>query len=294
MRDYVIVTDSACDLPADILNENNIDVIGMELLVGKDSYTHYPDYREISIEKFYEELRANKMPKTTQIATGKYVEFFTTFAKQKKDILYICLSSGLSATFQSANLAKTIVLEDYPKCRIYILDTKTASLGEGYLVLLANINKNKMMNIEENYTDIEKVKYNIQATFTVSDLMYLFSGGRLSKTSALVGTALKIKPLLKINDEGKLVSFAKVRTRRLSVKKLVKYLDENIIVIPNQNIFIVHSNCQAEANDLYEVIKEKYPNIKITISFLGPVIASHTGEGLIGLIYAGKSRLINE
>jgi DegV family protein with EDD domain len=290
MRDYVIVTDAACDLPVEVLNENSIDVIGMELLIGSDSYTHYPDYRELSIENFYQELRANKMPKTTQIATGKYIEFFSKFAKEKKNILYICLSSGLSATFQSANLAKTMVLEEYPKCRIYILDTKTASLGEGYLAILAAINKNKMMNIEENYNDIEKLKYNILANFTVSDLMYLFNGGRLSKTSALLGTALKIKPLLQINSDGKLVSFAKVRTRRMSIKKLVEILDETIINIPNQNIFILHSNCFEESRKLHDIVKEKYPSIKITISYLGPVIASHTGEGLIGLIYAGKSR----
>jgi DegV family protein with EDD domain len=290
MRDYVIVTDAACDLPVEVLNENNIDVIGMELLIGSDSYTHYPDYRELSIENFYQELRANKMPKTTQIATGKYIEFFSKFAKEKKNILYICLSSGLSATFQSANLAKTMVLEDYPKCKIFILDTKTASLGEGYLAILAAINKNKMMSIEDNYNDIEKLKYNILANFTVSDLMYLFNGGRLSKTSALLGTALKIKPLLQINSDGKLVSFAKVRTRKMSIKKLVEILDETLINIPNQNIFILHSNCFEESRQLYDVVKEKYPNIKVTISYLGPVIASHTGEGLIGLIYAGKSK----
>ena len=290
MRDYVILTDAACDLPVETLEKYNIDVVGMELLVGTDSYTHYPDYREITMEKFYEELRANKMPKTTQIATGVYVEFFSKYIKEKKDVLYICLSSGLSATYQSANLAKNIVLEDYPKARIFIVDSLSATIGEGYLAVLACINKNKMMTIEENFEDISEIKYNLNANFTVSDLMYLFNGGRLSRSSAMLGTALKIKPLLKIDENGKLVSFAKVRTRKSSLRKLIELLDEQLINYPNQNIFVVHSNCPEDAEYVYSEVSAKYPNIRTDITDIGPVIASHTGEGLIGIIFIGKNK----
>jgi len=289
MKDYVILTDAASDINLDLIERYNIEVIPMDVLVDNKLFVHYHDYRDLSQEQFYSYLHDDCDIKTSQISPDRYIDYFKKHIKNKKNIIYISLSTGLSSTYQSAILAKSIVLEKYPKARIEIVDSKAATIAQGAIAIFASVNRQRRMTIDENISDLDSVIKRLYAYFTVDDLMHLFKGGRLSKTSALVGQALKVKPILNINDNGQLRSFSKSRGRKNAIKKLLELVDNRIENTRNQIIFIVHANCNDEALKVYEKLRQNYPSLMIEICELGPVIASHTGNGLLGIVFSGKN-----
>ena len=289
MRDYIIITDVASDLPKNLAEKYEIEVIGMNLMLDKKEYYHTINYDNLSNEEFYTKVSEGAKASTSQISPGEYVEFFSKFLAKKYNILYICLSSGLSATYQSANIAKSILMEKYKKAEIMIVDSLQASIGEGYLAILASINKMRNLSLLENVAFLDKIKYNIRSLFTVDDLMYLSRGGRLSKSAALVGSAIKIKPLLKIDHTGKLVSFAKIRTRKKAISKLIALVENNLGKFNTQFIYIIQSRCDQEAMLLKEELVKKFNYITITVCELGPVVGTHTGPGLLGVVFLGKN-----
>jgi DegV family protein with EDD domain len=291
MRDYVIITDSTADLPLEIIEKLNIDVIPMAFDMGDKNYTHYPDEREIKIHDFYDRLKNGENSVTTQINYFTYKESFDTFLKDGKDILYIAFSSGLSGTYNSSQLVIKELKEEYPERKIISVDSLSASIGEGLLVYNAVMKKEEGMTMEELVKWIEEHRNNMCHWFTVEDLHHLKRGGRISSVEAIIGTTLKIKPVLSVDDEGKLVNVTKVRGDKKSLEKLLDKMIEDGTNLKDQTIIIGHGDSLERAEYLANLIREKKLVNDIIINTIGPIIGTHTGQGMIGLTFMGNKNL---
>ena len=290
MRDYIIVTDATSDIPNEMANELNVKVVPMSFSLGEKNYNHYPDYRELDIKTFYDKQRAGQTSLTTQINVAVYLDFFEEIIKSDKDLLYISFSSALSSTYQSSVLAAKELNEKYPDFKIITIDSKAATLGETLLVKLAAQKKSEGMNIEDLSKWVADNHLKVCHYFTVDDLNHLKRGGRMTAMTAFIGTALDIKPILHVNDEGKLIPLDKVRGRKKALKVLFNYLAELSENLEEQTIFIGHGDCIEDARYLESLIKEAYKVKEVIIHPIGPIIGSHTGPGAITLFFLGKHR----
>ena len=290
MRDYIIVTDATSDIPNEMANELNVKVVPMSFSLGEKNYNHYPDYRELDIKTFYDKQRAGQTSLTTQINVAVYLDFFEEIIKSDKDVLYISFSSALSSTYQSSVLATKELNEKYPDFKIITIDSKAATLGETLLVKLAAQKKSEGMNIEDLSKWVAENHLKVCHYFTVDDLNHLKRGGRMTAMTAFIGTALDIKPILHVNDEGKLIPLDKVRGRKKALKVLFNYLAELSENLEEQTIFIGHGDCIEDARYLESLIKEVYKVKEVIIHPIGPIIGSHTGPGAITLFFLGKHR----
>jgi len=290
MRDYIIVTDATSDIPNEMANELNVKVVPMSFSLGEKNYNHYPDYRELDIKTFYDKQRAGQTSLTTQINVAVYLDFFEEIIKSDKDVLYISFSSALSSTYQSSVLAAKELNEKYPDFKIITIDSKAATLGETLLVKLAAQKKSEGMNIEDLSKWVDDNHLKVCHYFTVDDLNHLKRGGRMTAMTAFIGTALDIKPILHVNDEGKLIPLDKVRGRKKALKVLFNYLAELSENLEEQTIFIGHGDCIEDARYLESLIKEAYKVKEVIIHPIGPIIGSHTGPGAITLFFLGKHR----
>ena len=290
MRDYIIVTDATSDIPNEMANELNVKVVPMSFSLGEKNYNHYPDYRELDIKTFYDKQRAGQTSLTTQINVAVYLDFFEEIIKSDKDVLYISFSSALSSTYQSSVLAAKELNEKYPDFKIITIDSKAATLGETLLVKLAAQKKSEGMNIEDLSKWVADNHLKVCHYFTVDDLNHLKRGGRMTAMTAFIGTALDIKPILHVNDEGKLIPLDKVRGRKKALKVLFNYLAELSENLEEQTVFIGHGDCIEDARNLESLIKEAYKVKEVIIHPIGPIIGSHTGPGAITLLFLGKHR----
>jgi len=290
MRDYIIVTDATSDIPNEMANELNVKVVPMSFSLGEKNYNHYPDYRELDIKTFYDKQRAGQTSLTTQINVAVYLDFFEEIIKSDKDVLYISFSSALSSTYQSSVLATKELNEKYPDFKIITIDSKAATLGETLLVKLAAQKKSEGMNIEDLSKWVADNHLKVCHYFTVDDLNHLKRGGRMTAMTAFIGTALDIKPILHVNDEGKLIPLDKVRGRKKALKVLFNYLAELSENLEEQTVFIGHGDCIEDARYLESLIKEAYKVKEVIIHPIGPIIGSHTGPGAITLFFLGKHR----
>ncbi|MDK2804516.1 MAG: hypothetical protein PWR23_1520 [Peptostreptococcaceae bacterium] len=290
MRDYIIVTDATSDIPNEMANELNVKVVPMSFSLGEKNYNHYPDYRELDIKTFYDKQRAGQTSLTTQINVAVYLDFFEEIIKTDKDVLYISFSSALSSTYQSSVLAAKELNEKYPDFKIITIDSKAATLGETLLVKLAAQKKSEGMNIEDLSKWVADNHLKVCHYFTVDDLNHLKRGGRMTSMTAFIGTALDIKPILHVNDEGKLIPLDKVRGRKKALKVLFNYLAELSENLEEQTVFIGHGDCIEDARYLESLIKEAYKVKEVIIHPIGPIIGSHTGPGAITLFFLGKHR----
>lgn len=290
MRDYIIVTDATSDIPNEMANELNVKVVPMSFSLGEKNYNHYPDYRELDIKTFYDKQRAGQTSLTTQINVTVYLDFFEEIIKSDKDVLYISFSSALSSTYQSSVLAAKELNEKYPDFKIITIDSKAATLGETLLVKVAAQKKSEGMNIEDLSKWVAENHLKVCHYFTVDDLNHLKRGGRMTAMTAFIGTALDIKPILHVNDEGKLIPLDKVRGRKKALKVLFNYLAELSENLEEQTIFIGHGDCIEDARYLESLIKEAYKVKEVIIHPIGPIIGSHTGPGAITLFFLGKHR----
>ena len=287
MRDYIIVTDATSDIPNEMANELNVKVVPMSFSLGEKNYNHYPDYRELDIKTFYDKQRAGQTSLTTQINVAVYLDFFEEIIKSDKDVLYISFSSALSSTYQSSVLAAKELNEKYPDFKIITIDSKAATLGETLLVKLAAQKKSDGMNIEDLSKWVAENHLKVCHYFTVDDLNHLKRGGRMTAMTAFIGTALDIKPILHVNDEGKLIPLDKVRGRKKALKVLFNYLAELSENLEEQTVFIGHGDCIEDARYLESLIKEAYKVKEVIIHPIGPIIGSHTGPGAITLFFLG-------
>ncbi len=288
MNDYIIFTDSACDIAPNTLKEWGVEFCSLSLVfAGSDK--EYSDH-ELESKVFYDRMRNGEQPKTSAANMGKFMTYFEEFAKQGKDVLYLAFSSGLSATCNFAREAANEVMSEYPNVKITVVDSLCASAGYGLLLYMICQNKLAGMSMDDNAAFAENNKYKVNHWFTVDDLKYLKAGGRISATTALVGSMLNIKPVLNMNNEGKLVSVSKVRGRKAAIKALADEFGKAAIDKKDGTIFISHGDCIDDANLLADMINGDYgANVDI-ITNIGPVIGSHSGPGTLALFFLANER----
>ena len=290
MNDYIIVTDTTCDLNDSQAKDYNIEVMPLEFTIDSKSYMHYTDARQMPITDFYNKLRKGKSATTSQINVATFSDYFENLIKQGKDILYIGFSSGLSGTFNNSVIAAKELLQKYPNSKIEVVDSKAASLGIGLLVYHSVIKKREGLSIEENRDFIIKIRDNLCHWFTVDDLNHLKRGGRISATKAILGTVMGIKPILHIDNDGHLMPVEKIRGRKQSLEKLFSHMQETAIDPKNQKIFISHSDSEEDAKFLANLIRKNLKVKDIEIGYIGPIIGSHTGPGTVALFFLGTKK----
>ncbi len=290
MNDFIMMTDSCSDLTAHQVKQMEIEVIPLSVEIDGNVFRHYPDERELSITTFYQNLRQKKIAKTSLVNVGSFLSFFELLLKEGKDILYIGLSSALSGTVQSSRVAAEELKEKYPNQKIIIIDSLSASMGLGLLIWYAYNLKNEGKSIDEIKDWVEEHKLNLCHLFTVDDLGTLKRGGRLSDSQAFLGAMLRIKPILYVNDEGKLVPLKKTRGREFSLEAMVNLMKERITDLQDQTIFISHGDCLNEAMKVGQMIKDKYHAESIIYNTIGPIIGAHSGPGTIAVFFLGSHR----
>lgn len=289
MGDYVIVSDATIDLPAEIVNKHGIHVIPMGMNIDEDIYSFDPEEREITVEEFYEKIKNGAVAHTTQITPSTFMDYIGNLLKQGLDVLYIAFSSGLSGTYNTAQLVFNELSEEFPDRKLYCVDSLCASIGEGLLVYHAALQKQKGLNIEQLRDWVEKNKRAAKHWFTVKDLFYLKRGGRITSIEAVVGTALKIRPVLSTDDQGKLVVVSKLRGSKAELEYLVNKMVEDGVDLVSQTIIIAHGDDLEQAKELEKLVRSKNLVKDIILSQIGPVIGSHTGPGMLAMVFMGNT-----
>lgn len=288
MRNYVIFADSACDISRDLLNDWGVKYCSLSLTFSDDP-KEYSDY-EIPSHEFYEKMRNGALPKTSAANTAKFCDAFEGIVKDGFDIMYLAFSSGLSATVDFAHRAADEIMSNYPESRILVVDSLCASAGYGLLVKLLVDKKNEGLTIDELAEYAENTKLHVTHWFTVDDLKYLKAGGRISATTALLGGMLNIKPVLKVDENGKLISVSKARGRKAALKAIAEKYAETAIDKKNGTVFISHGDCLEDANALADMIRENSGATVNLITNIGPVIGSHSGPGTLALFFLVEER----
>ena len=287
MSEFIIITDSSADLPKSVACDMGVTVIPLEVNIDGIG-CKYND--EIDIKEFYGWLRDKKGAKTSAINLDRFTEVFEGFVKDGKDVIYIGFSSGLSATFMAAKNAAEELSEKYPDRKIIAVDSLCASLGQGLLVKYAVDKKNAGASIEEVAQFVEENRLNLCHWFTVEDLFFLKRGGRVSAATAVMGTVLQIKPVMHVDDAGKLINVEKARGRAASINSLFAKMKETAIDPEKQTIYISHGDCYDDAKKLADMITAEFGITDILISEVGPVIGAHSGPGTLALFFLGSKR----
>ena len=290
MKDYVIITDSASDISAEQEKEWGTPIICMSYLLDGKLYVNNPDHSELPIDEFYQTLKSGAKASTSAINIGDFTDAFTPYLKEGKDILYICFSSGLSATYQNSLNAINELREEFPDRKIESVDSLCASFGQGLLVYLCAEQKKAGKSFDEVKTYAEEMRHKICLEFTVDDLGQLKRGGRISSAAAFFGSMLQIKPMLYVNGAGKLAAYDKVRSRRLALAKLVDMVVGEISDDTSLPIFISHGNCDDDVLLVKEMFKEKLPDHKFVVNYIGPVIGAHSGYKTLAVFCVGENR----
>ena len=293
MREYTLSCCSTADMPEEYFNTRNIPYIPFHFeLDGKE----YPDDlgKSISFEEFYKKISQGSMPTTSQVNVGEYLEFFENILKEGKDILHLSFSSGLSGEYNSAIIARDELLEKYPEARIEVVDSLAASSGYGLLLDMGADMKDTGSSIDEVRDFFEENKLNIHHWFFSTDLSHLKRGGRISATSATLGTILNICPLLNMSNEGKLTPRKKIRGKKQVIKEIVNMMEEHgeDRLGYSGKCFISHSACYEDARHVADLIEERFPKLngKVMINSIGTVVGSHTGPGTVALFFLGDKR----
>ncbi len=286
-RDFVFLTDSTTDLPFEFYKDNDIKLVELTYQLGGKEYA---DITGMSHKEFYKRIREGQVAKTSQITPDTFESIFEEIVKEDKGLLYVAFSSGLSGTYNSARIASENILEKYPNAKIRIVDSLCASLGEGLLVYKAVELADQGKSLDEVADWVEENKLHLCHMFTVDDLMFLHRGGRVSKTSAIAGSILGIKPGLHVDNEGHLIPLAKVRGRKQSLNLLVENMEKRIGKWENNVFAICHGDCIEDAEYVANIVKEKFGIEKCIINYTGTVIGSHSGPGTIALFFMGDYR----
>lgn len=290
MNQYVITTDTTTDLPESFYQEHRLPVMSLSYMLEGETYTR--GEKELPAEEFYAKMRNGSMPTTSQVNPEYAKALLEPILKEGNDILHIAFSGGLSGSCNSARIAAEELMEEYPERKILVVDSLCASLGEGLLVYYALKRQEEGMSLEENHRWCEEHKLHIIHSFTVDDLFHLYRGGRVSKTTAVFGTMLNIKPVLHVDDEGHLIPLSKVRGRKKSLLALVDSMEElqGSYAGKNEVIFISHGDCIEDAEYVKELVEKKYGISSFLINHVGPVIGSHSGPGTLALFFMGDHR----
>lgn len=291
MRDFEIFTDSCSDLPIEYIKEKNIKFA--RLTCTYNDKTYFDDFgQNLSYKEFFDDLRKGVTPITSQPSVDEFYTNFKSIVNSGKDILYICVSTGLSGSENSATIAKNMMLEDYPNVKIYIVNVLTASLGQGIMVMKAVEMKEEGKSLEDIVSYVEEHKQRLNTFMTVDDLNHLKRGGRLSTAAAMIGTVFNIKPILSIDQDGRVISIDKTRGRKGSLKKLADLLLERIEEAEKQIIGISHGDCIEEVLKLKDAILSKINVKDVIINYTGPAVGTHGGPNSVSIFFMGKERKI--
>ncbi|MDA3931138.1 MAG: DegV family protein [Tenericutes bacterium] len=289
---YQIISDSCVDLPAQIVKDLEVKILPLKVTVKGKEYKNFLDHREINPKQFYDLLREKETAITAQANPQECIEIMKPILEKGEDVLLIAFSSQLSGTYNSCLIAQKELKEDYPDRKIIVLDSKSASMGQGLLVYNAAQLRKAGKSIDEVSKYVEGIKTDICHLFTVSDLGHLRRGGRLSATSFVLGSIISIKPLLHVDMEGKLKVYGKARGRFKSLNSLVKRLEETFDPKRNDKVFISHGDNLPDAIYVRDVIMEKL-NLKeedFLLNEVGPVIGAHSGVDTLAIFYIGNER----
>ncbi len=291
MRDYVIMTDSCCDLNAQEIAESGLCVIPLTFTIGGKNYRDTPDHAEMSLAEFYSRLRSGETSVTAAANVGDFTDSMRLILEAGKDVLCVAFSSALSTTYQSGCIAADELRSEFPDAKIIVIDSLAASRGQGMLMWYAAKEKAKGKTIDEV---ADWLRANIQHQdhwFTVDDLNHLRRGGRLNATSAIVGTVLSIKPVMHCDAEGKLTAVSKARGMKQALRELINKMDElGARPLKDQTVFICHADAPDSVALVKDMLRERFGVTDVRADYIGPVIGSHTGAGTLGLFFFGKER----
>ena len=291
MRDYVLMTDSCCDLNEQEVAECGLIVLPLSFTMDGVNRHDTPDHAEMSLQEFYQHLRSGSQCTTAAANVEDYLNAMRKVLEEGKDILCVAFSSALSMTYQSACMAAEDLKGDYPDAKIIVIDSLCASRGQGMLMYNAAKEKRKGKTIDELADWVRETIPHQCHWFTVADLNHLRRGGRLNATTAVVGTVLNIKPVMHADREGKLTPVGKARGMKAALTELVNKMEElGTPPLKDQTVFICHADCPDSVDYVSGLLKERFGVTDIHADYIGPVIGSHTGAGTLGLFFLGSER----
>ncbi len=290
MNDYILLTDSSCDLPAAVAEELGIGVLPLAVNLNGKDFRNYLDEREIPHTEFYAALRSGGSASTSAVNPGEFVEFMTPYLEAGRDILYLAFDSALSSTYQNGVIAAGELKDKFPERKIYVVDTLCASMGQGLIVYLTAKKALEGASIEEARDFALKTAPRVVHWFTVDDLFFLKRGGRVSAATAAVGTLLNIKPVLHVDDAGRLISMSKARGRKAAIKAIYDKCAQTGDDVAHQHVFISHGDCPEDAEYLKSLIVENLHPLDVTVSPIGPVIGAHSGPNTLAVFFLGDVR----
>ncbi len=287
-KTYQITADSGCDLTLEKCRE--IDVLPYKMPFTMDGEPMVDEMTEESFKEFYRLMRAGGVAKTSQINPGEFLDFWRPLAEQGKDVLHISLALAISGSCDNARSAAAQLMEEYPGWTCRVVDSANASAGFGLLVMRAASNRDGGISLEDNANDLESIHHEVNSIFTTNDLTYLYRGGRVSRTSAAFGTALKIVPIMHLDYEGHLEVWQKVRGDKSCFKKMVQDVKELVIDPENQTLVVSEADAPEKAREFAEAMQRECGFKDIFYTHIGPIIGAHTGPGLVAVFFIGKTR----
>ncbi|MBE7036125.1 MAG: DegV family protein [Ruminococcaceae bacterium] len=287
---YVIITDSCANLTDEMIEKNNISIIPLSFHVNGEEYKSYEKGKKSDLKKFYNMMRQKESITTSLVSPDQFTQFFTEYLEAGQDILYIGFSSGLSGTYQSSVIAAEELKEKYPDRKIITVDSLCASAGQGLLVYHVCMLKEAGKSLEEVGDWAMENRFRSCHWFTCDDLFFLKRGGRISASSAVLGSLLQVKPVMHVTDEGKLAVFSKARGRKQAMQSLVKHMEETVENPEEQVVIIAHGDCEDEALAIKKMVEEKFTVKEVIVTYLDPVIGAHAGPGTLALFYMGTNR----
>lgn len=288
---YEIFSDVSLDIDKTFMEQNEIRFVPMEYMLGEDTFHCERPESDEMMHEYYDKLRQAIPTRTSQIAPFHYVSVFEPYVKEKKPILYLSLSSGLSNTYESAQMAVEMLKESYKEVNVEVVDSLGATGGMGLLTEAACRNREAGMSLAENAAWLRENANRINYWFKVEDLMYLKRGGRISAATAVIGTALNIKPILTIKGDGKLDTIAKKRGDNFALKYMIELFSESFDRSFGDTVYICCADCKSNAEKLKQMVLECQPGLTVKITMLSPIIGAHTGPDMLSLIHFGKARI---
>ena len=290
MRDYVLMTDSCCDLTDYMARELELEVLPLTMHMDGQDYPNDLAGSAISNEEFYKRIRAGKLATTSAVNVGQFQDAMRKILESGRDIVCVSFSSALSTTYQSAVIAANDLRPEFPEAEIHVVDSLSASLGQGLLLYLAAQQKKAGLTAAELAKWVEDNRLSICHWFTVDDLNHLKRGGRISAATALFGTMLSIKPVMHVDDGGHLTPVSKARGRKASLLALVDQMEKNAVDPAHGPVFISHGDCEGDALLVADEIVRRFGNNDIHLNYVGPVIGNHAGPGTVALFFVGHKR----
>ena len=289
--DFEIVTDSSSNLVEEMIDEFGLHILPLTFMVDGEQYQSYLKGEHTDLKQFYTMMREGKVITTSLPNLADSEALMRGLLEQGRDILYLGFSSGLSGTFEATELLMKQLAGEFPDRKLYAVDTLAASGGQGLLVWHAVQRARTGSSIDEVRDWVEANKLHLAHWFTVDDLMFLFRGGRVSRTSAWAGTMLNIKPVMHVDDEGRLIPMSKVRGRKKSLNALVDHMEKTAIApIGEQMVFITHGDCLEDAEYVADQVKSRFGVKEVVINYVDPVIGAHSGPGTMALFFLANER----